>query len=543
MNTESCGTYILLLHSHIPYVLHHDHMNEEWLYEATAETYIPLLNILYRLVREGISPQITINISPVLAEQLISPYFVKGFQNYCNLKIQLSQEDQKTFKGSNPHMLRLATLWQKFYSKTLKGFHDQYEGNLVHAFRLLQDDGHIEIITCGATHGYLPALSEDTSINAQIRMARLSYERLFGRSPKGFWLPECGYRPPCSWAYPLTHRRHQPAWYRRGVEEILGENGIGYFIIDQEQFKKSSPSQMNKPPWSTYYLRNPRMTDPMTLFVRDKNLSEQIWDFKTGYPGDKDYLEFHKKQRGSGNRYWKITDKKLDMAHKEIYIPESARSLITRHAGHYKWSIKTTLKNQFLKTAQPGLKVSAFDAELFGHWWFEGPTWLYRLLKWIHNDPEMNILTCSAYRDKYPSSQYIELPESSWGNSANSSTWINPALEWVWERIYSAEKEMRALANRFRDQKNPLLQKILRQCIRELLILQSSDWEFMITTNSTKDHGERRVVEHHEDFKRLAKLALTWEHNQKLDAEGMTFLKECENREEIFADPDPGWYL
>ena len=157
MNIDSCGTYILLLHSHIPYVLHHDHMNEEWLYEATAETYIPLLNILYRLVREGISPQITINITPVLAEQLITPYFVKGFQNYCDQKIQLTREDQKTFRGSNPHMLRLATLWQKFYSKTIRVFHDQYEGNLVHAFRHLQDEGHIEIITCGATHGYLPA--------------------------------------------------------------------------------------------------------------------------------------------------------------------------------------------------------------------------------------------------------------------------------------------------------------------------------------------------------------------------------------------------
>ena len=374
-------------------------------------------------------------------------------------------------------------------------------------------------------------------------MARLSYERLFGRSPKGFWLPECGYRPPCTWAYPLTQRRSQPAWYRRGVEEFLGENGIGYFIIDQEQFKKSSPREMDKTPWSTYYLHNPRMTDPMTLFVRDKNLSEQIWDFKIGYPGERDYLEFHKKQWGSGNRYWRITDKKLDMAYKEIYLPESARNLITKHAGHYKWSIKTTLKSQFLKTAQPGLKFSAFDAELFGHWWFEGPTWLYQMLKWIHNDPEMNLLTCSAYRDKYPSSQYIELPESSWGNGANSSTWINPALEWVWERIYSAEKEMRNLANRFRDQKEPLLQRILRQCIRELLILQSSDWEFMITTNSTKDHGERRVVEHHEDFKKLASLALTWERNPNLDAEGMTFLKECEIREEIFAAPDPQWYL
>ncbi|MCL6584819.1 MAG: DUF1957 domain-containing protein [bacterium] len=543
MSTEFCGTYILILHSHIPYVLHHDHLNEEWLYEATAETYIPLLNIMHRLIREGISPQITINISPVLAEQLISPYFVKGFQDYCDRKIRLSREDRKTFAAhNNSKMLKLATLWDKFYSKTLRLFLDRYQGNIIQAFRQLQDDGHIEIITCGATHGYLPALGEDTSINAQIKMAKASYERLFGRAPKGFWLPECGYRPAGHWVYPLTHRRNQPARYRPGIEQFLGENGILYSIIDQEQLRKSPSPQVNKIPWNTYCLPDHGMHTPMTLFVRDTNLSEQIWNFEIGYPGDGNYLEFHKKQWGSGNRYWRITDKKLDLAYKDIYVPETARELIIRHAGHYKWTIKKTLKSQFLKTAQAGLKVAAFDAELFGHWWFEGPAWLYQLLKWIHHDPEMRITTCSAYQAEHPSSPFIELPESSWGRGADSSTWINPAIEWVWERIYQAEKDMRDLANRFPGRKPPLLRRILRQCVRELLILQSSDWEFMITTNSTKDHGERRVVEHHEDFKRLVQLALSWEQNRKLDPKDLAFLKECEAREEIFADPDPDWY-
>jgi 1,4-alpha-glucan branching enzyme len=230
----------LILHSHIPYVLHHDRMNEEWLYEAAAETYIPLLNILYRLIRKGISPKVTINISPVLAEQLVTNYFREEFQNYCDQKIYFSQEEEKKFISNDPMMHRLAVLWKKFYYKTKRLFQDEYEGNIINAFRWLQDEGHIEIITCAATHSYFPALSEDASINAQIRMAQLSYERLFGRSPSGIWLPECGYRPPGHWAFPLTNRKHHQAYYRPGIEELLAKNGLYYFIVDQEQFQKSS---------------------------------------------------------------------------------------------------------------------------------------------------------------------------------------------------------------------------------------------------------------------------------------------------------------
>ncbi|MGA1875061.1 MAG: 1,4-alpha-glucan branching protein domain-containing protein [bacterium] len=543
MKNEYVGTYLLILHFHIPYVLHHDRMNEEWLYEAVAETYIPLLNILHRLARKNISPKITLDISPVLAEQLATPYFVKEFQHYCHQKSALAQEDKKIFARSNPEMERLATLWQKFYYKTKHLFTEQYEGDIIKSFRHLQEKGHIEIMSCGATHGYFPAFAEDASINAQIRMARSSYERLFGISPRGIWLPECGYRPPTHWTFPLTSRKHRPARFRRGIEEFLGENGFHYFIIDQEQYRKSSSKELDKTPWDTYYLQNPRMQNPVSLFVRDADLSEQIWDFRIGYPGDGRYLDFHKKHWGSGNRYWRITDKHLDMAYKEIYAPESVKDLITQQAGHYKWYVKRALKRRFLKNNLGGLKVTAFDAELFGHWWFEGPAWLHELLKWIHGDPEIGTFTCSEYRERYPANQYIQLPESSWGKGADSSTWINPGLEWVWERIYSAEEEMRHLADHFKDQKDPFLRRILQQCIRELLILQSSDWEFMISTNSTKDHGERRIVEHHEDFKRLVHLAYTWEHDPNLSTENLRLLKECEKRECIFTDPDPHWYL
>lgn len=541
---EFFGYYTLILHAHIPYVLHHDRLNEEWLYEAAAETYLPLLNILNRLTRQGISPQITINISPVLAEQLITPYFIKGFQDYCDQKIAAAREDEKRYAYDQPSLRQLAVLWRKFYFKTKHSFLNTYEGNLVKAFRSLQENGYLEIITCGATHGYLPAFLRDSSIRGQLLMAKSSYERLFGTSPRGIWLPECGYRPACHWRPPLTSRKHNHNYYRPGLEELLRESGLDFFIVDQEQFKKGHLSGLEPVPWSTYFLSNPAIQhNPVTVFVRDTGLSEQIWNFEVGYPGHGSYLDFHKKHWGSGNRYWRITDKKLDMAYKEIYSPKGIKDLICQHAGHYKWSIKKNLLNYFQKTNQKGLKVAAFDAELFGHWWFEGPAWLYDLLKWIHTDPEIQMLTCSQYKSQYPSAFSIYLPESSWGKGADSSTWIHPQLEWAWERIYSAEEEMGRLAYHFKDQSDPVLLRILRQTIRELLILQSSDWEFMISTNSTRDHGERRVVEHHEDFKKLVHLAYQWEKNHQLSFAEIGLLEECEGREEIFLDPDPHWYL
>lgn len=542
MQPDFYGYFSLILHSHIPYVLNHGSMGEEWLYEATAETYIPLLNILNRLRREGIKSNVTINISPILAEQLNLSCFRERFADYCTNKIEHAISDAHSF-NDNEHMKWLSILWRKFYFKTKKMFNEDYNQDILGAFAGLQHSGCIELITCGATHGYFPALLRDASIKAQVALAKESHRRFFGAYPKGIWLPECGYRPPGNWIVPLTSIRHgfQP-YYRPGIEEILSRNKIDFFIIDQAQLNNAWPKDIELTPYNIYYVKE--QDSPVSVFVRDTKISEQIWNHQIGYPGDSSYLEFHKKHSPGMHRYWRITDRTLDMAYKSLYHPDEAKNeRIPQHAGHYKWLIKKALIDRYRQTGKQAIIVTAFDSELFGHWWFEGPAWLYQLFRWINSDPEIKLITCSGFLERHSPDDLVHLMESSWGKGYNSSTWINREVEWVWEKIYWAEREMGYLARDLAHELDDNSKRILQQAIRELLILQASDWEFMITNWSTRDYAEKRVVEHHADFARLARMAWSYANGGGISADDERFLKECEIRDPVFSGPDPMIYL
>ncbi|MDD5543042.1 MAG: DUF1957 domain-containing protein [Acidobacteriia bacterium] len=542
------GSFVLVLHSHLPYVLHHDRMDEDWLMEAAAETYIPLLNALYNLVGEGISPKITIGLSPILAEQLRHPHFRNEFKKYCDMKIEYAEHDRSGFAHQDPHMEWLAEMWADFYRGVKKEFQEKFFEDLVGSFRWLQDQGHVEIITCGATHGYFPMLGNDVSIQAQVKMATRSYGEMFGHGPRGIWLPECGYRPAGRWPNPLPHRSWETPQNRKGVDEFLSENDLEFFIVDHHQTMKAAPANLNKSPMETYFLSAAQIPKkPVTVFSRDIELSRQVWEHDVGYPGDSVYLDFHKRHAEGKHRYWKITHAKLDMQYKHKYYPDDAfRQRVQEHAGNYKWRIKEALKNHYDQTGKPTLIMTAFDAELFGHWWFEGPTFLYYLLKWISFDPEIRTETCSQYLDRQPAYDYIHLPESSWGSHYDSSTWNNPQVYWAWDRIYSAEHEIQDLARRYAHLMwDEPFRRIVRQTIRELMMLEASDWEFMITNCSTRDHAERRVVEHHEDFKRLLSMAWRWAAGQggNISQEEWQFLSAAEWRNGgVFHEPELWWY-
>ncbi len=200
------GYFSFVLHSHLPYVLGHGKWphGTDWLNEAAAETYIPILLVCDRLVAKGISPKFTIGISPVLCEQLAHDSFRSEFREYLKQKVDAAGADATEFYRTGQHeYLRLAHNWEDYYNLINDTFNNVYGGNIVDHFRRLQDEGHIEIITCGATHGYLPLLSQDTSCQAQIKQAVASYDRNFGRKPRGIWLPECAYRPAYDWSPPV----------------------------------------------------------------------------------------------------------------------------------------------------------------------------------------------------------------------------------------------------------------------------------------------------------------------------------------------------
>jgi len=542
--SEFHGSFVFVLHTHLPWVMYHDGLEEEWLFEAAAETYIPLLDVLNRLVDEGVSPKITMTISPVLAEQLTLDHFKERFKAYCLKKIDFAKKDKQDFEHHDAHLAYLASQWELYYTKIYNEFSEKYGRDIIGALKKLKDGGHIDLMTCGATHAYFPAAAEDTSIQAQVRTAVESHIKHFGSAPSGLWLPECGYRPACKWGPPVGSKHGEIPYSRKGVEEFLSEAGLRFFVVDNHQLMKAYPYDLNKDPFFGYWARGAQTPkEPVAVLARDIPLSLQVWRHEVGYPGDGSYLDFHKKHFPGRLRYWKITHTKADMAYKDYYYPDDAvDQKVLEHAGHYKFMIAGSLKAHYEQTGAASMAMTAFDTELFGHWWFEGPLFIYHLIKWISMDPEIKTETCSEYLDRMPPVSDVFLPESSWGAGYDSSTWINEEVAWLLDREYDAERDMQNLAREFFYTEDKELIKILRQCSRELMLLQSSDWKFMITNWSTRDHAERRAVEHHNDFKRLAKMARDYGRGVTVDQGEWIFLGDCMARDRLFPDIDFKWF-
>ena len=564
------GAYTFVLHSHLPYVINHGRWPHgmDWLNEATAETYIPLLNVFNKLVNEGISPKVTIGITPVLTEQLNDNSFKEEFKEYVKTKIKAAVEDERLFTSWNQlRLARQAKLWQDFYSQILSDFQNKYKTDLVGAFRKLQDEGHIEIITCAATHGYLPLLGEDTSVQAQIKQGIRTYQEFYGRQPRGIWLPECAYRPRYNWVSPLKPKGKSKL--RKGVDEFLSENGIEYFFIDSpllkggkavgvyierfgalkqlwQQFEKEyqpASEDMKKSPYELYLVNSSgQPKKPVAIFTRDPRTGIQVWSGEHGYPGDGNYLEFHKKQFPGGHRYWKITSAKSDLADKEQYIAENVEERLKENASHFKGLVKgIILENQ--KKAFPYPFVCApFDTELFGHWWFEGPGWMYYVLKWMAQDPEIELLTCSEHLAKANPRKVVSIPEGSWGQGGFHWIWLNDWTKWTWKHIYEDEIKMREAAYEFGDNSDEKLQAILKQLARELLLLESSDWQFLISTWGARDYAELRVVEHDKNFKRLYQMLIKYGRKKEADQSDWEFLESVQKRDNLFENIEPKWW-
>ncbi len=563
------GSFSLVLHCHLPYVLSHGRWPHgmDWLNEACAETYIPLLDTFYRLGEEGYSPKVTINITPVLAEQISHSDFISEFKQYLKNKIEVSREDERQFNSWGlSHLKMLARRWEEFYNQKLIYFQDKCQEDILGSFRGLQDEGHIEIITSCATHGYLPLLSKEGSIRTQIKQGVASYKRFFRRPPRGFWLPECGYRPAYKWRPPVGKRK--TSYLRKGIEEFLGENDLNYFLVDTpllkggksigvyihrfqalevlwKDFQKQYRPRRQKRELSPYqaYLVNPQQNRrPVAVFARDPRTGIQVWSGKWGYPGDGWYLEFHKKQFPGGNRYWRVTGSKVGLGEKEEYYPQKAEERLRENAGHFKALIKSTLKEHYKRTGKEGIICAPFDAELFGHWWFEGPQWLYLVLKWIEEDPQIKLNTCSEFLNEHFPAEVVSLPEGSWGQGGFHWIWLNQWTEWTWKYIYEAEEKMEQLLEKYANSNDSELQRLLKQLLRELLLLQSSDWQFLTSTWTARDYGEARVNEHYEDFNHLSRIIDEYAEKGVLDSGNREFLKFCEKKDDLFGDIKPDWF-
>jgi len=570
--SKSLGSFTFVLHSHIPYVLDHgvSPHGTDWLSEAAVETYLPLLETCHRLIQEGISPQITLGLTPVLVEQLIDPDFQDEFEQYLKTKIELAKRDQEQFKSDGSyHLAYLARYWEDWYTKSLAQFLDWHSRDIVGAFKKLQDDGHIEIITSSATHGYSPLLSQDSTVRAQIGTGVESYRRVFGKQPRGYWLPECAYRPRYEWAAPalIPGESAKTPVLRKGVDEFLAEFGIEYFFADShllkgkmrgggvyadkfsalselwKQFEKQFISE--KEAFSPYYSYVVNSSgEPMaklSVFARDPATGIQVWSGEHGYPGDEWYLEFHKKHvykdsKTLGLRYWRISTDKADIAGKGIYEPHRAERQAKIHADHFVGLVHSVLAEQ--APAGDGILCSTYDTELFGHWWFEGPQFLYHVIKAMSQSTLINRTTCSGYLDEHPNNNVqVSLPEGSWGEGGFHYIWLNDETAWAWKDIYAAEAEMLDITEKYG--KEEKYQRLLKQAARELLLLSASDWPFCISSGGAKDYSALRIRNHGDNFWAIASLVRRLaETGKELSVGDWKNIAECETRDRVYEDID-----
>ncbi len=563
-STSGCVTFVL--HAHLPYVVNHGVWphGQDWLHEAAAETYLPLLRILRELEPHGAPLKCNLSLSPILLEQLAHPGFKSGFRAYLAEKIAAAEKDQDEFsRRGEAHLAGLAVFWRDFYHACLRDF-EALNGDLIAAFKRFYDAGAIEIITCGATHGYLALLGTDASIRAQVRTGVRTHERHFGRRPRGIWLPECAYRPAGWWQYPVPVEGHPRGFQRAGVEELLADSGLEFFFVDTHLVEANvqfTPYELlagdvpialehnarngGASPYLAYYAGTPhRNHAPVAFFTRDARTGIQVWSGLHGYPGDPVYLEFHKKHWPGGHRYWQVTQSQGDLGAKTAYFPDRARHQTEVHGQHFAEIVRKVLVHDAPPGAAAPVLCAPFDAELFGHWWFEGPEWLKQVALAMHApDSRLELVTCAEYLDREPVTGFVPLPEGSWGRNGTHEVWLNHDTEWTWQHIYPAELAVQQMAESRRWEGHPQGRRLATQLCRELLLLESSDWQFLITTKHARDYADKRFHEHLEDFRSLLEGWRQFEATGSISERTMDKLVAQERMNSIFPDVSPADYL
>lgn len=564
MTEKTLGSFSLVLHSHLPWVLGHGVWphGTSWVNEAAAETYLPLLMELYKLVDDGYHPKLTVGLTPVLCEMLKSHSFVDGFLGYLDEKVGAALHDYDDFTENKytDGRIKITKWWEDFYEQIRDVFVHRFDRDIVGGFKKLQDDGLLDIITCGATHGYAPLLSKDSSLDAQFKTAVDNYKKHFGRAPTGVWLPECAYRPGYRWKNPISGEEFD----RPGIEYFLAKNGLKYFFIDtsillggksqgvyaarfpllKELWKQFAsqyeeiPTSFEKSPYEPYLVSTQSAESPVAFFTRDEKTGIVVWSGEHGYPGCAEYLDFHKKRYPGGLRYWKVTGAKVDLGEKMLYWPDDIPGKLDENAGHYVNLIKDILRDHNSKFGNHGIVVAPYDCELFGHWWFEGNWWLARVLRWLEDDPEVELTNTRNFIEQHPPNKVVQIIEGSWGQGSSHWVWMNEWTTWTWEKIYECESKSEEIIARLRNTADENLLKILKQMARELLLLESSDWQFLISTWSARDYAENRMALHYENFNRLYDMASKYSSGEQVDEGEWHFLGILEVNDGIFMDLD-----
>lgn len=510
------GYVALVLHAHLPFVRHPEsdrYLEERWLFEAITETYIPLLQTYENLIADGVDFRITMTLTPTLLAMLSDPFIQTRYLQHITTLIRLAEKEQER-TANMPDFAPLAEFYHHRFLE-IKSFFLDCDANLVQAFRRIQDAGKLETITCAATHAFLPLVSTEQAIRAQIQTAVHEHTRQLGRSPVGIWLPECGFRP--------------------GLDRILRDYGIQYFFTDTHGLTTAAPH----PVFGTL---SPVLTPHgVAAFARDEASSKQVWSSKEGYPGDFDYREYYRDigydlpfddirefmhpsgiRHNTGLKYHRITGPTADKA---PYNPEWARRKAADHAADFLFRRREQIRQGTQWMDRQPIVVAPYDAELFGHWWFEGPQWIDFLFRKMHFDQnEVKAITPSEYLRIYDDYQVCDLTLSSWGRDGYAQVWLNGDNDWIYPALHACEQRMTDRANEF--QAPSLVEtRLLNQAARELMLAQSSDFAFIMDAKTMVDYAVKRTKYHVNRFLRAEEMLRTG----RIDEDWLSTVESLDN--------------
>lgn len=519
------GRFVLLLHAHLPYVRHPEHedfLEEDWFYEAIVETYIPLLRVFDRLVADGAPVRLAMSITPTLCAMMEDPLLQERAARHIERSLALAEAEIR--RTENDRALNdLAHFYLRRFLEVREYFEARHR-RLLPAFRALQDEGFLEIITCAATHGFLPLMAEHPgAVRAQIKIACDYHMTCFGRAPAGIWLPECAYFP--------------------GIEKYLHEADIKWFVLDAHGLMFGKP----QPRFAIYA---PCYTpDGPAVFARDRDSSRQVWSAEEGYPGDSAYRDFYRdighdlgldylrpflgadgQRKFTGLKYHRITGR---TEQKALYHRPWAEAAAEAHASDFLANRVRQFEPLCREMPIDPVIVSPYDAELFGHWWFEGPEFLEMFLRKAAYDQQLfEFVTPSDYLAENEVLQVVQPCASSWGNKGYWEVWLDRSNAWIYPHLHEAARRMTGAARANERTRSKSKSAVLAQMARELLLAQSSDWAFLMRTGTAHDYAARRTKDHLLRFNRLHEDLVSG----KRDAD---FLAACRERDNIF--PEIEW--
>jgi 1,4-alpha-glucan branching enzyme len=515
------GYIALVLHAHLPFVRHPEHerfLEESWLFEAITETYIPLLQLLESWEQDSLDAPLTLSLTPTLCCMLGDPLLQERYTRRLEALIDLAEKEKRRTRWEQS-LSELAHYYHRRLS-TIRDFYLRRKRDLLGAFRQLQDRGRLEIMASAATHAVLPLLAgHPPSVRAQILVGRDHYCRCFGREPRGVWLPECGYCP--------------------AIEPALREANLRWFIVDTHGLLRARPQPR-------YAVFAPILTpSALAAFGRDPDSARQVWSREEGYPGDPRYREFYRDigfdldweyvrpyvpaadQRGfTGIKYHRITQRSEN---KEVYDESCARQAAAEHAEHFLQARQAQIDRLAGILDRPPIVVCPYDAELFGHWWYEGPEFLDRFIQKIRTVGQSVALTTpELYLTQYPKLQVATPAASSWGEEGYWRVWLNQDNEWIYPHLQVAQERMSQLARRT-PAPGSIEERALKQAARELLLAQASDWPFILRSGTSPDYARRRAQEHLLRFSDLYQQIMAMQIHEQM-------LRQVETQDNLFPE-------